>query len=184
MRIRDFAGPGGCSGVTARATDGRWVAARAALLLRVVRQLRGVEPASAVRGPAAGRARRPPRRRGRAAASARPRSLPVPLTRRRWAVVSLAFAAGRATERPRGPADAGCGGRSSFSGRDVARRARVARPHNSRGSHVPRRWSRVAFVLGRARIRANVRRRACDLTRRIERYGPGVDAPVLRGRWR
>jgi hypothetical protein len=58
MRIRDFAGPGGCSGVTARATDGRWVAARAALLLRVVRQLRGVEPASAVRGPAAGRARR------------------------------------------------------------------------------------------------------------------------------
>jgi hypothetical protein len=173
MRIRDFAGPGGCSGVTARATDERWVAARAALLLRVVRQLRGVEPASAVRGPAAGRARRPPRRRGRATASARPRSLPVPSTRRRWAVVSLAFAAGRRPSVLAVRQTPAAGG---------VRRSRGATWHVGRGSRgrttAGARTSRVAGAAWRSSSGELASARMSDGARAISRGASSATAPA------
>jgi hypothetical protein len=161
MRIRDFAGRAGRSGVTARARDERSVPALVALLLRVVRQ-RGSCRRGAVRGPPAERARRPLRRRGREAASTRPPSPPVPQTRRRWAAVNSGFAGGSRPRAPRGPADAGCAeGPVCRSRARPGTSARVAPPRNSRGLAPSRvAGGRVAFDLGRARVRANVRRRA------------------------
>jgi hypothetical protein len=162
------------------------VAALVALLLRVVRQLGG--RAGGAQSAALGPGERGVHFGGAAVAQRRQRGLllpPVPRTRRRWAAVSLAFAGGSRLRAARGPADAGCGGRLSVSGRDLARRARVARPRNSRGrarrASPGAAWRSPWGELASGRM---FLRRACDLTRHIERYGPGMDAPVLRGRSR